>query len=79
MRDSLKVIGIMEDYSKVLDEDLALRYIELLKKISFQQIDEYAVSSAVNHLLGKAKIQQALQEYHDILKKYPVEDFAGGD
>ena len=50
------------------------QYIELLKKISFQQVDEYTVYYTTQHLQEKPAIKQAMQEYHDILQQFPEKD-----
>ena len=74
MRDAIKIIYTLQRYGDVMDEKLALRYIELLKKISFQQIDEHSVYYATRHLQEIPTIKQAMEEYHNILQSFPVED-----
>jgi hypothetical protein len=74
MRDAIQVMWVLQDYGKVMDEKLALRYIELLKKTSFQQTDEYSVYYALEHLQEKPAIQKAMDEYREILQDFPVED-----
>ena len=74
MRDAIQVRFILEQYGDIMDEKLALRYIELLKKISFQQVDEYEVYYATKHLQDKPAIKKAMEEYHRILQEFPVED-----
>ena len=74
MRDATKVLWVLDDYGKLMDEKLALRYIELLKKISFQQIDEHTVYYALQHLQDRPAIKKAMDEFREILKVFPEED-----
>ena len=79
MRDALKVLGILERYSQIMDEKLLLRYIELLKKISFQQVDEYTVYYSTEQLQNLPSIKKAMSEYKEILKQFPEKDRTKND
>ena len=79
MRDALKVIGTLERYAENMDEKLLLRYIELLKKISFQQVDQYKVYYATQHLQELPSVKKAMDEYKEILKQFPEKDRSKND
>ena len=78
MRDAVHVNGVMQFYKEVMDENLALKYIELLKRISFQQVDgmqaEYHTSK-----VDSPKVKQAILELKEALKEYPFEDKTKND
>lgn len=73
MRDSVQVLLIMKEYNGVMDEKLSLKYIDLLKRISFQQVDVMEVEFNTRKV-NSSKVRAAIEELKDSLKEYPVED-----
>ena len=75
MRDASAVRYVYETFDKTLDEATTLRFIELMKKISFQQIDGFIFEQRINHLFkDNSKLNQAVKELKEILKDFPWED-----
>ena len=73
MRDAeIFSFAIETYYSNVLDENSALRAIEILKKIAFQQIDAYIVELETNRL-NSEKVNNAMKELNEIVKNMPYE------
>ena len=78
MRDAVQVIGMMHHYQNIMDEKLALRYIELLKRISFQQQDAMNARFYTKKA-NSPKVEIALKDLEKSLKKFPFEDRTWND
>ena len=61
-----------------MDEKLALRYIELLKRISFQQADAMN-ARFYTEKANTPKVEKALKELEEALKDFPFKDRTKND
>jgi hypothetical protein len=75
MRDGNKVLFMYEYYGNgELDEKTTLRFINLMKKISFQQLDAFTFELHTQGKLETPEIKKAIQELKEITKDFPEVD-----
>ena len=73
MRDGNKVMVMYEMYGHKYGEDITLRFINLMKKISFQQLDA-TVFDIYTQEKSTPAIKKAIEELKEITKDFPEVD-----
>ena len=72
LKDAELVLDLVEKYPyDIMDEKLAIRFINLMKRISYQKCDEINVKSHISHLLENDNIVKAFNEYREAIKDLP--------
>ena len=72
LNDAELVLGLIEKYpTDIMDEKLAIRFINLMKRISYQKSDEIYVKANTEHLFNNINVKTAFDEYCEAIKNLP--------
>jgi len=85
MRDAVSIVGTFKSHAHNMNKETALKFIKVLKKTSFQQMDALSVKHAINNPIKKVKykdepeIKAAVEDLKKSLEIYPYQDRTHND